>query len=148
MLLFKKNFLFLLIPVYIIITSCTPQENFHGISITSVDYESIKIGETPINDFIKIHGEPTFSGVFSKKLYYNYEKTKILPAGKTQILERKIIVLDINNDGIIIDKKLLNKNDGIDINPAIGKTETAGSDFTIFQQIFTNLRSGRFASSE
>ena len=124
------------------------KENFHGISITSNVYENIKIGETPIDDFIKIHGEPTFSGVFTNKLYYNYEKTKVLPAGKTQVLERKIIVLDINNDGIITNKDLLNKNDGLNINPAKGKTETAGSDFTIFQQIFTNLRSGRFASSE
>ena len=31
---------------------------------------------------------------------------------------------------------------------ALGKTETAGSDFTFFQQIFSNLRSGRFASVE
>ena len=34
------------------------------------------------------------------------------------------------------------------VKKALGKTETAGSDFTFFQQIFSNLRSGRFASVE
>ena len=47
-----------------------------------------------------------------------------------------------------IKKEILNLDDGISIKPTSGKTETAGSDLTIFQQIFLNLRSGRFASAD
>ena len=43
---------------------------------------------------------------------------------------------------------LLGLNDSLDLMPASGKTETAGSDFTFFQQVFSNLRSGRFATTE
>ena len=34
------------------------------------------------------------------------------------------------------------------VKKALGKTETAGSELTFFQQILSNLRSGRFASVE
>ena len=53
-----------------------------------------------------------------------------------------------NENGIILSKNLLGLNDSLSLIPASGKTLTAGSDFTFFQQVFSNLRSGRFATAE
>ena len=134
--------------VCLLFFSCTPKQNIHGILISQKDIEKIIEGETNINFLITKYGEPTFTGAFNKNAYYQNETTKILPAGKKEIISRTILALEVNDDGTIVKKKLLDLKDGIKVKKALGKTETAGSDFTFFQQIFSNLRSGRFASVE
>ena len=132
----------------LIFISCTPKQNIHGIFISQKDIENIVEGETNINFLITKYGEPTFTGAFNKNAYYQNETTRILPAGKKEIISRTILALEVNDDGTIIKKNILDLKDGIKVKKALGKTETAGSDFTFFQQIFSNLRSGRFASIE
>ena len=116
--------------------------------ISQKDIENIVEGETNINFLITKYGEPTFTGAFNKNAYYQNETTRILPAGKKEIISRTILALEVNEDGTIVKKSILDLKDGIKIKKALGKTETAGSNFTFFQQIFSNLRSGRFASVE
>ena len=134
--------------VSLLFFSCTPKQNIHGIMISQKDIENIVEGETNINFLIAKYGEPTFTGAFNKNAYYQNETTRILPAGKKEIISRTILALEVNNDGTIIKKSILDLKDGIKVRKALGKTETAGTDFTFFQQIFSNLRSGRFASVE
>ena len=130
------------------IHSCAPHKNIHGILISDYDVDNIVIGETNIEYFIQKYGEPSFTGAFNNKVYYKHETTQISPAGKKEFLSRKILSLEIDKNGIILSKNLLGLNDSLDLMPASGKTETAGSDFTFFQQVFSNLRSGRFATTE
>ena len=132
----------------LIFISCTPKQNIHGILISQKDIENIVEGETNINILIAKYGEPTFTGAFNKNAYYQNEITRTLPARKKEIISRTILALEVNEDGTIVKKSILDLKDGIKVKKALGKTETAGSDFTFFQQIFTNLRSGRFASVE
>ena len=132
----------------LIFISCTPKQNIHGILISQKDIENIVEGETNINFLITKYGEPTFRGAFNKNAYYQNEITRTLPARKKEIISRTILALEVNEDGTIFKKSILDLKDGINVKKALGKTETAGSDFTIFQQIFSNLRSGRFASVE
>ena len=147
------NFKFAIISIPLFVASllffsCTPKQNIHGILISQKDIENIVEGETNINFLITKYGEPTFTGAFNKNVYYQNETTRILPAGKKEFTSRNILALEINDNGIIVKKSILNLNNSIPVNPASGKTETAGTDITIFQQIFSNLRSGRFAAME
>ena len=130
------------------LSSCAPQKNIHGMLISNIDIENIVIGETKIDYFINKYGEPSFTGAFNNNVYYKHEITNILPASKKHFIERTILALELDDNGIIISKNILNLNDSNDIKPALGKTTTAGSDFTFLQQVFSNLRSGRFASVE
>ena len=134
--------------VSLLFFSCTPKQNIHGIMISQQDIENIVEGETNINFLITKYGEPTFTGAFNNNAYYQNETTRISPAGKKEFTSRNILALEIDDNGIIVKKSILDLNNSITVNPASGKTETAGSDFTFFQQIFSNLRSGRFASVE
>ena len=134
--------------VSLLFLACAPKQNIHGIMISQKDIENIVEGETNINFLITKYGEPTFTGAFNKNAYYQNETTRILPAGKKEFTSRNILALEINDNGIIVKKSILNLNNSIPVNPASGKTETAGTDITIFQQIFSNLRSGRFAAME
>ena len=142
------NNLIKVIVVTLSLSSCAPQKNIHGMMISKIDIDNIIIGKTKINYFIDKYGEPSFTGAFNNNVYYKYEITNVLPASKKHFIERTILALELDDNGIIISKSILNLNDAYEINPASGKTTTAGSDFTFLQQVFSNLRSGRFASEE
>ena len=144
---FIKDF-FALCTVLLSIYSCTPYKNFHGILISDYDIDNIVVGETNIEYFLQKYGEPSFTGAFNNNVYYKHETIQISPAGKKEFLSRKILSLEIDENGIILSKNLLGLNDRLSVLPASGKTLTAGSDFTFFQQFFSNLRSGRFATTE
>ena len=145
----RKNILNIIkYTILISLLSCAPQKNIHGILISDFDIDNIITGTTNIDFFIDKYGEPTFKGAFNNNVYYKHETTKILPAGERKTQSRKILALEIDEKGIIISKNILNLDDGEEFSPALGKTETAGSDFTFFQQVFSNLRSGRFASTD
>tara|TARA_Y100000588_G_scaffold226075_1_gene239957 strand:+ start:469 stop:915 length:447 start_codon:yes stop_codon:yes gene_type:complete len=144
---FIKGF-FALCTALLSVYSCTPYKNFHGILISDYDIDNIVIGETNIEYFLQKYGEPSFTGAFNNNVYYKHETIQISPAGKKEFLSRKILSLEIDENGIILSKNLLGLNDSLSLIPASGKTLTAGSDFTFFQQVFSNLRSGRFATAE
>ena len=144
---FIKDF-FALCTVLLSIYSCTPYKNFHGILISDSDIDNIVVGETNIEYLLQKYGEPSFTGAFNNNVYYKHETIQISPAGKKEFLSRKILSLEIDENGIILSKNLLGLNDSLSLIPASGKTLTAGSDFTFFQQVFSNLRSGRFATAE
>ena len=144
---FIKGF-FALCTALLSVYSCTPYKNFHGILISDYDIDNIVIGETNIEYFLQKYGEPSFTGAFNNNVYYKHETIQISPAGKKEFLSRKILSLEIDKNGIILSKNLLGLNDSLSLMPASGKTLTAGSEFTFFQQVFSNLRSGRFATTE
>ena len=131
---FIKGF-FALCTALLSVYSCTPYKNFHGILISDYDIDNIVIGETNIEYFLQKYGEPSFTGAFNNNVYYKHETIQISPAGKKEFLSRKILSLEIDENGIILSKNLLGLNDSL-------------SDFTFFQQVFSNLRSGRFATAE
>ena len=130
------------------LSSCAPQKNIHGMLISNIDINNIVIGETKIDYFIDKYGEPSFTGAFNNNVYYKHEITNVLPASKKYFLKRTILALELDDNGIIISKNIINLDDSNEINPAGGQTKTAGSDFNFIQQVFSNLRSGRFASVE
>ena len=140
------NHLIKIIVLTLSLSSCAPQKNIHGMKISNIDIDKIIIGKTQIDYLIGKYGEPTFTGAFNNNVYYKHEITNILPASKKHFIERTILALEVDDKGIIISKNILNLNDSNEIKPATGKTTTAGSDFTFLQQVFSNLRSGRFAS--
>tara|TARA_X000001036_G_C20246251_1_gene630164 strand:+ start:23 stop:463 length:441 start_codon:yes stop_codon:yes gene_type:complete len=142
------NHLIKIIVLTLSLSSCAPQKNIHGMMISSIDIDNIVIGETNIDYFIDKYGEPSFTGAFNSNVYYKHEITNLLPASKKDFIERTILALELDDNGIIISKSILNLSDAYEINPASGKTTTAGSDFTFLQQVFSNLRSGRFSSEE
>ena len=92
-----------------------------------------------------------FNHWFKKyKINANYSFVEVTKENFNKYISKKI--KDKNTYGFNVTipfrKNILNLNDSNKINPAQGKTTTAGSDFTFLQQVFSNLRSGRFASVE
>jgi len=77
--------------------------------------EKLVIGKTNKNDIIELLGPPSTKGAFNQELWIYMEiqtsSTKLSNLGKKELLENNILLLDIDNRGILSKKILFNKED-------------------------------------
>ena len=77
-------------------------------------YNKIKINITNKNDLLKIIGPPSTKSDFNKNKWFYLERLKtnqsLFKFGTQKITVNNILIVEINNAGILIDKKLLNLN--------------------------------------
>ena len=81
----------------------------------------IIVAETNKNDIIKLLGPPSVNSTFNNDLYFYIERKtttgKIIKLGKKKYLENNVLVLEIDNRGILQKKEFydLNKMNNITI---------------------------------
>jgi len=100
-------------------------------------------GEVHARDVAEILGTPsTFSTFGGESWYYISERVEYYAFLEPEILERKVVAVTFDKDGLIksVDKR--DNQEGRKIQFIERKTATAGNEITFFEQIFGNL--GRF----
>jgi len=102
----------------------------------------LSINKSNKNDIIRILGAPSTRSIFKNDvwIYIESHKTKssILKLGKYVVLTNNVLVLEINNKGILKDKKFYNVDDGNEIK--FSKEETKMSDRDSFLYgVFSSL---------
>ena len=81
----------------------------------------IIVAETNKNDIIKLLGPPSVKSTFNEDLYFYIERKittgKLIKLGKKKFLENNVLVLEIDNRGILSKKEFydLNKMNNITI---------------------------------
>ena len=116
-----KN-LFSIIILLILVTNCgfKKRVDHHGVHLLKKKSDLIIVAETNKNDIIKLLGPPSVKSTFNNDLYFYIERKtttgKIIKLGKKKYLENNVLVLEIDNRGILIDKKFYNKEDMQNIN--------------------------------
>ena len=87
----------------------------HGIHNLESKSKELTINNSNINDINKILGPPSSTSYFDNDvLIYIEQKTsnsKLLKLGKRKLITNNVLMLEINNRGMLVKKKLLNKND-------------------------------------
>ena len=110
----KKTFLILLI---ILTSNCSLNKvvHHHGVHNLEKKQEKLKVNQSNKNDIIKIIGPPLIKSTFNTDVFIYIEKktssSKLIKLGKKELLTNNVLVLDINNKGILIAKKFYNKED-------------------------------------
>ena len=106
-----------LIILTIFLTSCKLNKivNHHGIHNLELKSEELTINKSNINEINKLLGPPSSTSYFDNKvLVYLERKTsnsKILKLGKKKLLANNVLLLEVNNKGMLINKEFLNKDD-------------------------------------
>ena len=130
-------FLFMLKVFYIIftiliVTSCSlkPINNYHGVAFLEKKQEKLLINKSNKNDIIKILGAPSTESLLDNDLWIYIEnrktKSSLLKLGKEIVLTNNILVLEINDKGILKNKKFYNIDDQNKL--IFNKNETVMSD--------------------
>ena len=80
----------------------------------------LKINNTNKNDILELIGPPSTQSIFDNEIYIYIERktssSKLTKLGKKKLLLNNVLVLEINDKGLLVDKKFYDKEDMQKIN--------------------------------
>ena len=101
----------------LIVANCSfkPVVKHHGVPFLEKKQSSLIINKTNKNDIMKILGNPSTKSKFDNDVWIYIERkqtqSKLKNFGKMKIYENNILVLDIDNYGVLKKKEFYNKDD-------------------------------------
>ena len=134
---FIMNKLLLYISTFLIISNCNFKQNVehHGVHMLDEKGKKLIINENNKNDVIKILGPASVESSFDNDLMFYIER-KILTRGLTRLGKRKILannvlIVEVDNRGILIKKEFidLNQMNDLDISKRITEIDYQKTSF-------------------
>ena len=107
----------LLIILTLFLTNCKLNKivNHHGIHNLELKSEELIVNQTNINDIKKILGPPSSKSYFDNDILIYLERktsnSKLLKLGKRKLLTNNVLLLEIDNKGMLVKKDFLDKDD-------------------------------------
>ena len=87
----------------------------HGVHNLEKKQTKLKVNYTNKNDIVKLIGPPSTKSTFDNDIYIYIERktssSKLTKLGKRKLLTNNVLVLEINNNGLLLSKKFYNKDD-------------------------------------
>ena len=102
---------------FIFILSCSFNKvvKHHGVHFLEKKHEKLVINSSNKNDVLKLLGEPSTKSTFDNDVWIYIERKvstgKIYYLGKEKLIINNVLVLELNNMGLVASKKLYNKDD-------------------------------------
>ena len=116
----------------------------HGIHNLELKQEKLKINETNKNDIIKIIGPPSTRSKFDNDVWIYIERkqtqSKLTNLGKMKIFKNDVLVLEIDNYGILKKKELYNKEDMKNIKIVEATTEAGFKRNSFIYDFMSSMR--------
>ena len=106
---------FNIIFISLFISNCTLNKviKHHGVHFLEKKNQKLVIGKTNKNDIIALLGPPSTKGIFNEELWIYMEiqtsSSKITKLGKKKLLKNNVLILDIDNRGILSKNTFYNK---------------------------------------
>ena len=111
--------LFFFISIFILISNCSFNlvDDHHGVFYLEKKEKRIKIQESNTNDILNILGEPSTKSTFDKDVWIYIERkiTNSHFLGKRELVVNNVMVLEIDEMGILAKKEFYNIDDMKDI---------------------------------
>tara|TARA_B100001063_G_C16538914_1_gene440258 strand:+ start:265 stop:729 length:465 start_codon:yes stop_codon:yes gene_type:complete len=109
--------IFLILPIFFILVNCSLNKVVihHGVHNLDKKQLKLKVNNTNKNDIVQLIGPPSTKSSFDNDVYIYIERktssSKITKLGKKKLLSNNVLVLEIDQKGILISKKFYNKED-------------------------------------
>ena len=139
----KKIFL---IMCFIFISNCSFNKvvKHHGVQFLDKKHEKLIISETNRNDVIDLLGKPSTKSTFDNDVWIYIERKQTQSAiknlGKMKIFKNDVLVLEINNYGILKNKQFYNIEDMEKIKIVKAKTEAGFEKNSFVYDIMSSMR--------
>ena len=136
----------LILLFFFILSSCTLNNvnKHHGVHFLEKKKESLIVEETNKNDIIKLLGQPSTESKFDNDLWIYIEREitrgKLLNLGKNILIKNNVLVLEIDNRGILLSKKFHNMNDKKEINFSQDETTQVRKKNDFIYSFLSSLR--------
>ena len=107
----------LLILLFVLLSSCSLNKVVlhHGVHNLEKKQTKLKVNYTNKNDIIRLIGPPSTESNFDNEVYIYIERktsgSKLTKLGEKKLIKNDVLILEIDNTGILLSKKFYNKND-------------------------------------
>ena len=107
----------ILIILAIFLSSCKLNKvvNHHGIHNLEAKSKELFINETNINQIKSLLGPPSSTSYFDEDILIYLERktsnSKLLKLGKKKLIANNVLLLEVDNKGMLINKEFLNQDD-------------------------------------
>ena len=130
----------------LIVANCAfkPVVKHHGVPFLEKKQTSLLINKTNKNDIVKILGNPSTKSKFDNDVWIYIERkqtqSKLRNLGKMKIYKNDVLVLEIDNFGILKKKEFFNKDDMENIKIVEGSTDTGFKRKSFIYSFMSSMR--------
>ena len=141
--MYKILYIFFL---FIVVTNCSlkPVVKHHGVPSLEKKQKSLIISKTNKNDIIKILGNPSTTSKFDNDIWIYIERkqtqSKLSNLGRMKIFKNDVLVLEIDDYGILKKKEFYNINDMKKIKVAEDTTEVTFGRNSFIYDFMSSMR--------
>ena len=106
----------ILILLFVLLSSCSLNKVVlhHGVHNLEKKQTKLKVNHTNKNDIIRLIGPPSTESNFDNEVYIYIERktsgSKLTKLGEKKLIKNDVLILEIDNTGILLSKKFYNKN--------------------------------------
>ena len=136
----------LILIFFFILSNCTLNKvnKHHGVHFLKKKNESLIVRKTNKNDIIKLLGQPSTESKFDNDLWIYIEREitrgRLLNFGKNILIKNNVLILEIDNRGILLSKKFNNMNDMKEIQFSKDETTQARTKNDFIYSFLSSLR--------
>ena len=131
----KKSLLLIIIFFFISNCNLKPNIEHHGVHMLEIKNKKLIINENNRNDVIKILGPPSVTSSFDNDILFYIERKittdKIYTLGKRNIIKNNVLMIEIDNRGVLVKKTFfdLNEMNDLDISKRITEVDYQKTNF-------------------
>mgnify|MGYP001397134328 CR=1 FL=1 len=139
----NKKFFFIL---FILIPNCSLNEvvNHHGVHFLEKKQEKLVLNKTNKNDILENLGPPSTKSTFDNDLWIYLErkesKSSIVTLGKRRLLVNNVLILEMDEMGILVKKSFIDKNNMNKLKFSKSTTNVISSKDSFIQDFLISLR--------
>ena len=140
-----RNILYMFI-VSLIVTNCSFKKvvKHHGVSFLEKKQKNLIINKTNKNEIINLLGNPSTKSKFNNDVWIYIERkqtqSRLINLGKMKIYKNDVLVLEIDNYGLLKKKDFYNLNDMKKINIVKNVTEGNLSKNSFIYEFMSSMR--------
>ena len=139
-----KIFFFILLLLFISNCSINKVEKTHGVPFLNEKQMKLILNKSNKNDIINLLGPPSTKGSFDNDVWIYIERqktgTKIYTLGKKRINKNNVLILEINEMGLLAKKDFLNVNNMNKIKYSEKTTTNAYSKNSFVYSFLSSMR--------
>ena len=131
---------------YFAVSNCSmkPVVKHHGVPFLEKKQESLTVNVSNKNDIKKILGNPSTKSTFDNDVWIYIERkqtqSKIKNLGKMKIFKNNVLVLEIDNYGILKKKEFFNKDDMNKLKITDATTEAGFKKNSFIYEFMSSMR--------
>jgi len=137
---------FLVIIASVIVSNCSIKKavNHHGVHFLEKKQENLIINTSNKNDVTKILGTPLTKSKFDNDLWIYIERKEsnsgLLKLGKSQLIKNDVLIIEIDNYGILLNKTFYNMDDMNNIKFVDARTNTEFKKNSFIYNFISSMR--------